>query len=201
MPSILPLRGASNLQAWRSALLLALDIRGIADYVLKEDFPKEQRIMSYCSLAILNSTTQIHQRLWESDFDISNLLRKDPKEFFDHVIDTVSADGVIVGDLLHEFQTISPLDTPCLHAFQARVDYVRRRVAQLGCSISETGAVSSVVRNLGDYDEDWHHTLAAAIPFSWTHLMDLIEEVGTEEDCDAVNRHWRDLIEQAAGQE
>ncbi|KAB5578310.1 hypothetical protein GE09DRAFT_1052368 [Coniochaeta sp. 2T2.1] len=180
------LQGESNIEEWRTALLRALDLGVMSDYVLADDVRKKAYINIYVNIMILQSLSLVVYRLTNAGYDFStdyDVLEKDPKENYDLIMDTFYLRVDYIEDLVPEFNSIKPGDFPTLRAYHARATYLKRPLDELGCPVPDSYTTWTVVSAFEEFDPDWHNLMYGRMPRPWKDLMDEIDGGGFAGGC------------------
>lgn len=180
LPEIPALLGAINLPEWKDMLTSALCCRDLEEYIL-EDIPEPdhakrrkvwKRERATVTLIIKSSLSKVRSILQNAGWDPE---ATDPKYHYDFVLREIAkTPDTSAGDVVLEFTRIDRSQFDTLAAYQARLIYLRRRLAELDCTVSEKMCLWVTIIGLKGRYARWHLNLTRAMAtntLTWESLM------------------------------
>lgn len=180
LPGIPALVGAINLHEWKDMLTSTLCCRELERYIM-EDIPEPEgsrkqkawkRERATANLLIKSSLSKVRTVLQNAGWDPEV---QNPKYHFDFVLREIAkTPDTLAGDVVLEFTHIDRAQFGSLAAYQSRVIYLRRRLTELDCAVSEKMCIWVTINGLKGRYSRWYNSLARAMntnTLSWDSLM------------------------------
>ena len=180
LPEIPALLGAINLPEWKDMLTSALCCRDLEEYII-EDIPEPEnakkqkawkRERATVTLIIKSSLSKVRSVLKNVGWDPEIT---DPKYHYDFVLREIAkTPDTSAGEVVLEFTRIDRSQFDSLAAYQARLIYLRRRLAELDCAVSEKMYIWVTIIGLKGRYARWYLNLTRAMAtntLTWDSLM------------------------------
>ncbi|KAK1771454.1 hypothetical protein QBC33DRAFT_154695 [Phialemonium atrogriseum] len=154
IPKVPLLKGEENLEEWDQLLKLALNLLNLEEYIEKEHpFTPETKSKRTMVLFILSSSlTHVRSQLKNAGWDATDA-KMDPKKLYDLVhraIPRVSEGAA--GQLMKQLCEIKRVNFDSMAKFQDRVQYLKRRLQEMGCGMEEKAMMWIVINGLEGYE-------------------------------------------------